>query len=76
MLGDPVSYGQPCPMCGRCPTCGGYQIQQIIPGYPWKFGGWVYGDDLTVSSEAKIEPFSSDRSDDGHGDDGSLLAGP
>jgi len=83
-VSGPVFFGQTCPTCGRCPTCGLPQYQLSIPGYSVKFDradsvGLVVNvqEPNANRQEAHRNPFAeSEPTHDGHGDDGGLLAGP
>ena len=76
------NLNQPCPSCGRCPTCGGIDPRyvRLEPPYaPWQilpYEGPMPGTDLLPSPGYFIGCSSDDVIHDGHGDDGDLLAGP
>jgi hypothetical protein len=72
------NLNQPCPSCGRCPTCGGIDPRyvRLEPPYaPWKILPYE-GPIPSLSPDSFTICASDDVIHDGHGDDGDLLAGP
>jgi hypothetical protein len=70
-----MNYYQPnfCPSCGRCLSCGS---GLTIPSYTVTGLGLSNPPPSGVGSEVHMDPFDQPPTDDGHGDDGRLLAGP